>query len=372
MAKILYVLSNAGDQPGGIAVYTEFFCKVAIENGNTVHFLADGNLSEERMEHYRSLSNEGKVFSITSKLDSRVGNVKSLKKFFKASRNTYDIIYFNLSSFHYCPALYFAGRETKSEIIVHGHSAGSGFIDIKSPLRRMLSIINRNIWANKIINKKVACSLNAGEYLFGGKVGKLIIIHNPVDIEKYRYNEKNKISFREEFSLGASDYVVGTVGNLYPIKNHPFMIRAFSKAIKMNDHLKYVIVGSGPMEEELRRMVASLGIADKVIFAGQRTDIPRCLAGIDCFLFASKREGLGIAGVEAQAAGCYCLFSEKIPDETKTTNTTEKLRLDTCTWAKKMAKETRVDREENYKQTNEKTFNYNVVRDKVFKELLSR
>jgi glycosyltransferase involved in cell wall biosynthesis len=67
--------------------------------------------------------------------------------------------------------------------------------------------------------------------------------------------------------------------------------------------LRYVVFGDGEMEAELRSLAASLEIGENVLFAGYRTDLPRLLPALDVFLFPTLREAMGIALIEAMAAG---------------------------------------------------------------------
>jgi glycosyltransferase involved in cell wall biosynthesis len=62
-------------------------------------------------------------------------------------------------------------------------------------------------------------------------------------------------------------------------------------------------VGKGDLEERLRKIAIELGVSDRVIFTGFRTDIRELLWMSDCFAFPNKREGLGIAALERMSAG---------------------------------------------------------------------
>ena len=81
----------------------------------------------------------------------------------------------------------------------------------------------------------------------------------------------------------------------------------------MDDDTVLILVGKGSLEEKIRKKVAQNHLQDKVIFMGLRKDIPDIMNLFDLFLFPSLYEGLGIVGIEAQAAGLPCIFSDTIP-----------------------------------------------------------
>ena len=77
-----------------------------------------------------------------------------------------------------------------------------------------------------------------------------------------------------------------------------------------------MLVGDGPLRLAIEQKVAQVGLADRVVLAGLRLDVPRLMLGaMDVFLFPSLFEGLGLVLIEAQAAGLYCVFSDVVPGE---------------------------------------------------------
>ena len=73
-----------------------------------------------------------------------------------------------------------------------------------------------------------------------------------------------------------------------------------------------MLVGSGPLEDEIKKKVEKLDLKDSVLFLGQRDDINKLYSVMDIFCLPSLYEGLPVVGVEAQAAGLPCVFSNKI------------------------------------------------------------
>ena len=79
---------------------------------------------------------------------------------------------------------------------------------------------------------------------------------------------------------------------------------------------RLVLIGDGPMRSAIERQAADLGLTGRVVFAGCRVDVTRLLLGaVDVFVMPSLREGLPLAGIEAQAARLPCVLSDAITCE---------------------------------------------------------
>lgn len=113
---------------------------------------------------------------------------------------------------------------------------------------------------------------------------------------------------RKELGIADKTFYILAVGELNQNKNHRVILEAMAKIPEENIH--FGICGRGPLEQELKDLANKLGIADKVTLFGFRNDIPHMLAAADVFCFPSKREGLGIAAIEAMAAGIPMITSD--------------------------------------------------------------
>ena len=83
----------------------------------------------------------------------------------------------------------------------------------------------------------------------------------------------------------------------------------------VDDKILLVLVGRGPEEEMVKQLVYQNNLEKYVKFLGVRDDVPDLMNMFDAFIFPSTYEGLGIVGIEAQAAGVPCFFSDAIPEE---------------------------------------------------------
>jgi sugar transferase (PEP-CTERM/EpsH1 system associated) len=145
--------------------------------------------------------------------------------------------------------------------------------------------------------------------------GKVVQIINGVDTDRFK-PASDKAAAKTAIGMAPDSFVIGTVGRLDPVKDHQTLIRAFadlitnktsitsktSKTIE-TDKTNLLIVGSGPEESNLRKLVSDLGIADRVYFMGERKDIPEILQAMDVFVLPSIAEGISNTILEAMASG---------------------------------------------------------------------
>ena len=119
---------------------------------------------------------------------------------------------------------------------------------------------------------------------------------------------------REELGISPDELMILSVGELQTRKNHEVMIRAVAKL--NNPKVRYVICGRGVLQDHLQKLAEELGIRDRVSFLGYRKDIPQIMRAADIYAHPSKREGLGLASLEAMACGLPLVTSnvQGIPD----------------------------------------------------------
>lgn len=108
---------------------------------------------------------------------------------------------------------------------------------------------------------------------------------------------------RAELGLGADEVVVGIVARLRPEKAHEVLFRAISHLSPEIPNLRLAVVGDGPCRDALERAAHSLGIADHVLWAGERRDARRVVSAFDVGVICSEWEGLPNAALEIMAAG---------------------------------------------------------------------
>lgn len=128
-----------------------------------------------------------------------------------------------------------------------------------------------------------------------------------VDIYRIRNAVVDKAAYKKSIGIPEDCVMLLSVGEMIERKNHEVIIRALGKL--QNGNIYYVICGKGPCKEHLERLAKELGLASNVVFLGFRIDIPELCNAADISAFPSKIEGLGLAGIEAMAAGVPLISS---------------------------------------------------------------
>jgi glycosyltransferase involved in cell wall biosynthesis len=130
------------------------------------------------------------------------------------------------------------------------------------------------------------------------------IITHGIDTGSLRpAGDEGRRAAREALGLDPDAPVIGTVGNFTVKKDQATLLTAAARLVDEHPGLRVVLVGSGPLEAELRAQAQGLGIGDATVFAGSRDDVFALLPAFDLFALSSRFEGLPIALLEAMACG---------------------------------------------------------------------
>jgi sugar transferase (PEP-CTERM/EpsH1 system associated) len=130
---------------------------------------------------------------------------------------------------------------------------------------------------------------------------KVSTIPNGVDLS--RFAQVGRPEAREAMGLASEAPVICTVGRLDPVKDQAGLIRAFAGLLPAHPEAVLLIAGDGPCREDLTRVIAELGVADRVRLLGECRNVPEVLAAADVFVLPSIAEGMSNTLLEAMAAG---------------------------------------------------------------------
>ncbi|MBO4894984.1 MAG: glycosyltransferase family 1 protein [Clostridia bacterium] len=300
--KILEV--GMGPNMGGIEVYFHNYYK---KFSSDFHFdFAD---KEGGLCFYDEYTADGcKVFHMPDFKRHPIDYYLKLKKIL--TEGEYDAVHINmLSAANILPV--FTGRFSGTKVIAHSHNAGvpSGFS------RKILHYVNKPLL--QFADVYLACSELAGKWMFGKKT--FTVIPNAIDLSVFNINNIKRTEYRNKLGLSEKDLVIGHVGRFAEQKNHGFIIDVFSEIHKESEDYKLLLVGDGERKENIMSRVAELGLTDSVIFTGSVGNVQDYMQAMDAFILPSLFEGLPVTGIEAQACGLPCIFSDAVTKESKIT-----------------------------------------------------
>ena len=233
----------------------------------------------------------------------------------------YDVVHSHVH--HFSGAVLTIARVAGVKVrLAHSHSDTFAQDDkAKFPRRMYFRLMARLIKENATCG--LAASRIAAPSLFGKswlESPKWQVLYCGIDFSKFDGDIDSR-KIRADLGIEEKACVVGHVGRFVPVKNHEFLIEAFCYINKIDPSARLLLIGSGPQMNRTRAAVFARGLAESVIFAGARDDVPKLLRGaMDIFVFPSKNEGLGLSLVEAQAALLPCVASDVLTDEVAVSN----------------------------------------------------
>lgn len=288
------------------------------------------NMSEKCFYEDEILSLGGKIYRIPAKSVSLKDFEKQLYNVVNANGYKY-VLRVTSSAFGFMDLK--IAHKAGAEICAARSSNSSDGGSFKSKVAHRLG----RILYGKYVNVKIAPSDLAAEYTFGKKAyesGAVNILHNAIDIDQYGFNADTRCRIRSEFGLSDDTTIVGHVGRFMTQKNHAFLLEVFSEYLKINGKSILMLVGGGELESAIKQKASELGISDKIIFTGVRSDVSALLSAMDVFVFPSLYEGMPNTVIEAQATGLPCLISDTITREADFTGLVHYLPLgDAGVWA---------------------------------------
>lgn len=165
---------------------------------------------------------------------------------------------------------------------------------------------------NHLVTCPVACSAASGKMLY---TKPFTILTNGVDCARFSFNANVRGSVRRELGIEET-FVVGHIGRFSPQKNQMRLLHIFSALLRIQPNSVLLLCGEGEDLEECRQEAERLKISGRVLFPGKVEQPQDYYQAMDVFVLPSLFEGLPLVGVEAQASGLPCVFSDTITRET--------------------------------------------------------
>ncbi len=254
------------------------------------------NMDKNRFELFYAVQPDSKLYENRSKIDAKVIPLKM--------KQSYDI----KAIFHLCKIV----KKYNIDIIsTHsGKDAWLGSIVGKITnkkvvrTRHLQTPINSTVSYN-LSTKVVAVSKQVENYLKekGVKKDKLTTIYTGIDTEKFKPG--NGI-LKKELNLDENSIIIGIVAVLRNAKRHKDLLEAVSQ---IDDNIHLVIVGDGPQEQNIKKIILEKNISEKVTMLGHREDVEKILPDFDIFVLPSNMEALGTSILEASSCKVPCIGS---------------------------------------------------------------
>jgi L-malate glycosyltransferase len=177
---------------------------------------------------------------------------------------------------------------------------GRHYPDVVSMRRRL---------ANRLLLDRLADSVNAvcrfsAESLSdrdGFRAGRIEVIENGIDVPRYG-RAANPAALRTKLGLKPDMRYIATVARFHAVKDHGTLLHAFAQVARARADVRLLLVGDGPLREELTQMTVELGIEERVRFLGIRSDVDDILRASNLFALTSLSEAASITLLEAMAS----------------------------------------------------------------------
>lgn len=322
--KILQIVPSLGLANGVAAYLNNYYENMNLSNFDTTILV----LNDDDKGRYEFFKEKGCSIVEFYRESSWFVYLKNINEFF--SKNHFDIVHChaaNYGAFY----MYFAKKYDIPCRILHSHANRSADKIIKS-IRNDFLIP----FAVKNSNYYVACSVDAGKFMFGRN--KFDVLVNGIDYSKYKYDSVLRKKYRNKFNLN-DKFVIGTFGRLCNQKNQLFTLDIFNKLLDLIPNAFLIIVGSGELEGKIRNKIKVLNLDKNVLMLPSRNDLHKFYNSLDAFLLPSTYEGLGIVLIEAQINGLHTYTSNIfVPAEAKISNLLEFVDLNNnpMEWAEKI------------------------------------
>ena len=189
-----------------------------------------------------------------------------------------------------------AARVTGARLVLHEH-----FADPKLP--------RYQAWADQALasltDRAIAVSGSTRDFLVRERFvpeARVRVIWNGAPLQEFApVSRERALATRRELDLPADALVIGAIGRLNEQKGHRYLIEAFANLLEERP-ARLLIAGDGDLMQALRGQAAQLGVADRVVFAGHRSDVPDLLGAMDVLCISSLYEGTPLTLFEAMAA----------------------------------------------------------------------
>lgn len=297
---------------GGVETVILNYGKELAEQGYKLDFVLINEIPQFLKDEFGSQSN---YFVVPYIMNNPIKYWKTLKKIIK--ENQYDVLWYHVNTLIDISLLKLSKKAGIPVRIIHAHN--SKFMGRKWLLP--LHIFNKYRLC-QYATHYLACSDVAKDFMYFKKdlkSHKSMILKNAIHIMAYRYDIRKRKEFRREYGVEDA-FVIGHVGRFSTQKNHSFLLDIFKEISSMEENAILLLIGEGELESLIKEKASTLNLDDRIRFIKKTNQVSMFYQGMDAFMLPSLYEGLPMVGVEAQASGLPCFFSDQVSKETKITS----------------------------------------------------
>ena len=197
-----------------------------------------------------------------------------------------------------------AALAARVPVVATEHNVYKSYKKKRSVINRLLAKRTDSMIAVSMAVKDEICKRDSID------PAKVEVIYNGIEVERFKVPDAEE-KRRAKVALGLEPDIIvaGTISRLSKQKGHTYLLRAFADLTRSFPELKLLVVGSGPLEDELKSQAEKLGLSESVIFTGARRDVPEILKALDIFVMPSLWEGFPVSLLEAFATGLPVVVS---------------------------------------------------------------
>lgn len=258
----------------------------------------------------------GHVYRVMySERESLIQSRKELLKFYRQHE---DIVGVHVhANFPYAMPLHLAKEAGIDLRILHSHNSGAAHMhDNSNPVQRAMRVMRSISVRHQIDNDPshyFACSDVAAQYMFPDKPFRWV--KNGINVQRFAFSAVKRKRVRDTLGISDNTTVVGFCGRFRTQKNPLFLLQIFSDYVSIHADSILLLVGTGEFRSQMEDSARRLGIARKICFLGERSDVHELYQAMDLFVLPSLYEGLPVVCIEAQCSGLPCLVSRQAVTE---------------------------------------------------------
>lgn len=288
----------------------------SLERGGLERLVHDLAIAQQRHGHRVAVFSINQTGGFITELQAAgvpviVGNKQGtldLRVLQKLRQTVHDHRIDTVHAHNFVPSYYAAaallGMRQRPSQVVTCHDMGTRLSNRR--LRWLFKWSIRRSQGVAMVGRQVHDRFTRGGYVPEHKAMTLL---NAVPVEDFGITPQRRATARQALGLSADDVVVGCVGRLVELKNHLGLIRQWPDVVASHPQARLVLIGEGPLRPQIEQLIAELGLGDRVMLAGIRSDVSQLLPGLDVFALPSFTEGVSIALLEACATGLPALAS---------------------------------------------------------------